>query len=343
MSWLRKSRAAPEKAPESSHATKQEVKASAWKRTEPAIRRAFPGPRGASALLRLAMGREAYAELIAHAKESLDKEVCGVLAGEVCEDESGAFVQVNAIVRGTSAAQGSTHVTFTHDTWTQIHRTLENRYPESQIVGWYHSHPGFGVEFSEMDAFIQKNFFSGPTQVALVIDPLSGAVAICLNTEKGIRYIERFWVDGREQPCQAPKAADSAPAGGASSDNDRDSALKALEARVGQLIQALDEQRTSYYRFLLVVGMVVCLGVVGCIGYTIYSNYRYRNEPPRLTQFVPVPVQVGDKSVLLGVGIAEWRVPEELNAAMQELEREKRLLEAAAQTNKAPLTNQPPK
>ena len=168
------------------------------------IARQFPGPRNADAALRVALERSAYAELLAHAKASLEAEVCGVLAGQVCEDDEGPFVHVEAVIRGAAATEASTHVTFTQTTWNTIHRTLERDFPKLRIVGWYHTHPGFGVEFSDMDLFIQKNFFSGPAQIALVTDPLSGAVAICLNTAKGVRYLPRFWVDGREQPCRVP-------------------------------------------------------------------------------------------------------------------------------------------
>ena len=52
----------------------EQVSAGAWKSTERIIRRKFPGPPGAAALLRVAVERAAYAELIAHAKESLDQE-----------------------------------------------------------------------------------------------------------------------------------------------------------------------------------------------------------------------------------------------------------------------------
>ena len=128
---------------------------------EKPLRRNFPGPRGAQATLRVAVDRKANAELIAHAKESLNAEICGVLAGRVCTDDEGTFVHVEAAVRGSAASGGSTHVTFTHATWNAIHQTMEREHPELRIVGWYHSHPGFGVEFSEMDLFIQKNFFPG--------------------------------------------------------------------------------------------------------------------------------------------------------------------------------------
>ena len=61
------------------------------------------------------------------------------------------------------------------------------------------------------------------------------------------------------------------------------------------------------------------------MGYSYYSSYRCRNEPPKTTQFVPVPIKVGDKTVIIGMGVISWEVPEELNAAFTEAERESRL------------------
>lgn len=312
------------------------------------VSRTFPGPRHAGAKLRVAVERSAYADLIAHARESLEAEVCGVLAGQVCEDDEGVFVHVEAIIRGTAASQGSTHVTFTQATWNAIHKQLEHDHPRLKIVGWYHTHPGFGVEFSEMDVFIQRNFFSGPSHIALVTDPLSGAVAICLNAPEGIEYLGSFWVDSREQQCRVPERvsdqrAVSGPAvGPRGSDPD---AVRALEARVGQLLQALDEMRRSYYRFLLTCGVLFCLALIGAVGYTIYSQWNYRIEPPKVNQIVPVPVQVGDKVVFLGVAITSWEVPPELNAIMLEAELVKREAAERAAREQAALqdaTNGPP-
>src|SRR5690349_10566307 len=75
-----------------------------------AVTRQFPGPRNADVALRVAVERRAHADLIAHAKESLDAEVCGVLVGQVCEDPEGPFVHVEASIRGAQATQASTHV-----------------------------------------------------------------------------------------------------------------------------------------------------------------------------------------------------------------------------------------
>jgi proteasome lid subunit RPN8/RPN11 len=289
--------------------------------SEKPLARTFPGPRNAKAKLRVAVKRGAYADLIAHAKGSLEAEVCGVLAGQVCEDDEGLFVNVEAIICGTAASQGSTHVTFTQETWNAIHNKLEHDYPNLKIVGWYHTHPGFGVEFSEMDLFIQRNFFPGPTHLALVTDPLNGAVAICMNAPEGIEYLDRFWVDGREQQCRKPERPaakqDGTQAANMPGETDK---LRALEERMGQLVQALDEMRTFHYRFMLTCGFVLCLTVILGVGYTVYKTLSSRYEPPKLNQIVPVPVQIGDKRVILGVGITSWEVPPELDAILIQAE-----------------------
>jgi proteasome lid subunit RPN8/RPN11 len=321
---------------------------------EKPVSRTFPGPRNAGTKLRVAMERRAYADLIAHARESLEAEVCGVLAGQVCEDDEGVFVHVEAIVRGTAASEGSTHVTFTQATWNAIHQQLEHDYPRLKIVGWYHTHPGFGVEFSEMDVFIQRNFFPGPSHIALVTDPLNGAVAICINAPQGIEYLGSFWVDSREQQCRVPEriSGRSARTGPAATPGGGDpDAVHALEARVGQLLQALDEMRRSYYRFLLTCGILFCVALMIAVGYTLYSQWNYRLEPPKVNQIVPVPVQIGDKVVILGVAVTSWEVPPELNAILLEAELLKReaaeraARELAAQknaTNPAPAATNGP-
>ncbi len=266
---------------------------------EKPVRRVVPGPRNASSKLRIAVDRAAYAELIAHAKSSLNAEVCGVLAGEVCEDDEGLFVDVQALIRGSAASQSSTHVTFTQDTWNQIHRTLEREYPDLRIVGWYHTHPGFGVEFSEMDLFIQRNFFPGATHLALVTDPLSGDVAASASIPRPASSISNpFWVDGREQKCRIPadksaKADESSNGAAASISNDR---LQALESKVSHLVQALDDMRGFHYRFMLTCGFIFCLALITGVGYSIYRQLRTRYDPPQPLTYAPVPVQIGDKT-----------------------------------------------
>ena len=272
--------------------------------------------------LRVSFSRKAHANLVAHAKESVDAEVCGVLVGEVHKEDGATNIDVKAIIRGAAAREARAHVTFTHDTWNHIHATLDKEYPTLQIVGWYHTHPGFGVEFSAMDRFIHENFFSGPTQVAYLTDPLSGEISLCTNSKDGMEYATKFWVDGREHAAKSPVAAAAAASTGvvASADTQRD--LERLESRVNQLIQALDEQRTYFYRTLSTMLIVFCTAVIVFVGWQIWKDRMDRIEPPKLQNFIPVPVQVGDKTVLLGVGLMQWDVPRELDAMMNKLAKE---------------------
>jgi len=117
----------------------------------------------------LRMKCEAARQIRQHARASNKAEVCGVLIGS----EDDGVTSVEASIPGANAVQGGTHVTFTQDTWEHIYRIKDRDYPEARIVGWYHSHPGFGVFLSDHDTFIHKNFFSAPQQVAWVYDPHS--------------------------------------------------------------------------------------------------------------------------------------------------------------------------
>jgi len=63
-------------------------------------------------------------------------------------------------------------MTFTPETWVQVNRVKDQRYADAKIVGWYHTHPRFGIFLSDMDKFIHKHHFSQPWTTALVVDPV---------------------------------------------------------------------------------------------------------------------------------------------------------------------------
>jgi proteasome lid subunit RPN8/RPN11 len=282
--------------------------------------------------------RRAFADLTAHAKESVDAEVGGVLVGDVCEDSDGLFLDVRAVIRAMAAREARAHITFTHDTWTQIHATLDSSYPDFQIIGWYHTHPGFGVEFSAMDRFIQENFFSGRTQIAYLTDPLGGDTAICFNGSAGIEPLAKFWVDGREHSARIQARDDASTVAAVtpgSPDIRRD--IERLEARINQLIQVVDEQRTNFHRMLTTIVVAVCAGLIAWVGYAIWSDRMDRIEPPKVQSYVPVPIKIGDETVMLGVGIVDWKIPPRLDGLLEKIakleveerhKREQELLDA---------------
>ncbi len=105
-----------------------------------------------------------------HCFSRLDVEVGGFLIGTATD--TGTDIAHSHPASAVEATQ--TNLTFTHEAWDDVLSTVDSSHPGLSIVGWYHSHPGFGVFLSDYDTFIQQNFFSGDGQVALVVDPVAG-------------------------------------------------------------------------------------------------------------------------------------------------------------------------
>ena len=118
------------------------------------------------------MQRHVLEQIHTHGKSSPEAEICGVLVGNVYRDLWGLFLLVDDSIRGDRADNKATQVTFKAETWNHIHDVMERDHPHQKIVGWYHTHPGFGIFLSGMDLFIQNNFFNLPWQVAFVYDPI---------------------------------------------------------------------------------------------------------------------------------------------------------------------------
>jgi proteasome lid subunit RPN8/RPN11 len=103
-------------------------------------------------------------------RASMKKEVGGMLVGVVGWDNA-PFLLIEASIEGKYTNDKQASVTFTAETWDYVHEELEKNYPQKKIVGWYHTHPGFGIFLSSYDVFIQENFFRELWQTAFVFDP----------------------------------------------------------------------------------------------------------------------------------------------------------------------------
>lgn len=95
-------------------------------------------------------------------------EVGGFLIGTY--DENGAVV--TDVLPAHHSVGRSTQLTFTHETWNALYAELKET--NGALVGWFHSHPNFGVFLSEHDQFIQQNFFGADGNITIVVDPIRG-------------------------------------------------------------------------------------------------------------------------------------------------------------------------
>ena len=111
---------------------------------------------------------EMMAKIEAIAFSETRVEVGGFLIGKY--DANGATV--TDVVAAQHSVGRSTQLTFTHDTWNALHSDLKES--GGELVGWFHSHPNFGVFLSEHDQFIQENFFKADGNITIVVDPIRG-------------------------------------------------------------------------------------------------------------------------------------------------------------------------
>src|ERR1700676_2266356 len=183
--------------------------------------------RPSNAQTTLGVDSEVMRQILQHARSSSKTEVCGVLIGQDRDHR----IEVAACIEGQNAEEAGAHVTFTQETWEHIYAVKDQKYPEERIVGWYHSHPGFGIFLSEHDTFIHKNFFSSPGQVAWVFDPHSDEEG-CFGWVGGrIERLSRIAVSDRRGGEMAAMGEEQDPARGTTSRADGETQLKADNSR----------------------------------------------------------------------------------------------------------------
>lgn len=124
----------------------------------------------------------------AHAASNLEAELGGVLLGGQYQDDQGcAFVVISDSLHAEHYEHSKGSFKFTHETWAEITRQRDAFPADLQMVGWYHTHPGWGVFLSGMDTFICGHFFNRSLDVALVVDPCKQERAFFQWTTRGPR------------------------------------------------------------------------------------------------------------------------------------------------------------
>jgi proteasome lid subunit RPN8/RPN11 len=141
---------------------------------------------------------DAYNSMMDHANSTVEVELGGVLVGNALFDERGPYLQIVGVLPAEGAQNRDTQITFTHQAWDKINSRLDEEYHEYSLIGWYHTHPGFGIFLSEMDMFIQENFFSEPFQVAVVLDTKSHEEGCFIWVGGKSTPIDRYWVGTKE-------------------------------------------------------------------------------------------------------------------------------------------------
>ncbi len=122
--------------------------------------------------LKVFVRQKALRQINDHGQSDLSVELGGLLLGSVVKGMDELSIKVLASIPVSSLDHGPVHFTFTADAWAQVNKERLAQYPELDVVGWYHTHPGLGVFFSADDVIVHKAAFVMPWHAALVVDPV---------------------------------------------------------------------------------------------------------------------------------------------------------------------------
>lgn len=102
------------------------------------------------------------------------KESAGLLLGTVTDEEHDRAIHIKAALPAYDAQGSRTSVKIDLQAWGQMLLDRDKRYGDLDVLGWFHTHAGWGVFMSDADVFIHRHFFRHPNMVAYVLDPSMG-------------------------------------------------------------------------------------------------------------------------------------------------------------------------
>ena len=112
----------------------------------------------------------ALLKMLRHGRAGVPMEVMGLMLGDFVDDYTVKVVDVFAMPQsGTGVSVEAVDPVFQ----TKMMDMLRQTGRHETVVGWYHSHPGFGCWLSSVDINTQQSFEQlTPRAVAVVVDPI---------------------------------------------------------------------------------------------------------------------------------------------------------------------------
>ncbi len=135
----------------------------------------------------LFMGKSVISKMAFHADLGFadNKEVMGLIMGSLYVDDEGEY----AVAEGTATSglvATDVSVRFDPDSIEDLFSSIDENKCNT-VIGWYHSHPGFGCYMSDVDVKTHKEIFGGRTGFSAVLDPSDETLMVFVNEDGKIR------------------------------------------------------------------------------------------------------------------------------------------------------------
>ena len=138
-----------------------------------AIERGYP-----ARLLVAFIDSDLLARLRSYAASNTSYELGGVLVGTIGKASRRLFIEIRDFIPATKGVSHRAAFEFTNEAQQEIHEIVESKFKDMRILGWFHTHPGYGIFLSAADQFIDQHYFNQKYHVAIVIDPCRPEIEI---------------------------------------------------------------------------------------------------------------------------------------------------------------------
>ncbi len=119
----------------------------------------------------LVLSHQPYYTMMQHASSS-HYEIGGLLVGKVYKRDQKFLVHIEKAIPDKLGESGSATYSFTYKSWARLMNITEEEYSSLRIVGWYHSHPNYGIFYSSVDKESHRTYFPKPWMIGVVVDPV---------------------------------------------------------------------------------------------------------------------------------------------------------------------------
>lgn len=161
---------------------------------------------------RVVLHEEVFLTMDQFALDNQNREFGGLLLGFVSSPEEGRRQQITIEqFLPIPDQQGVSRFVISRQDWEAALAQLELQYPGYEIVGWMHTHPGFGTFLSQLDKEQHHRHFKEPWHLAYVIDPHYMARAFYLYVDEEWRRVNGYYI---QQKGTAPKVGYASASGG---------------------------------------------------------------------------------------------------------------------------------
>jgi proteasome lid subunit RPN8/RPN11 len=148
-------------------------------------------------------------------------ECAGILAGQPFYDEERdiTFVVMVRAIETEAESQGPGSVRIVPEGFRRAREQVDAL--GLQVVGWYHTHPNYGIFLSEDDKVVVRSSFNARWHIALVYDPIRDEVGYfrgtaCERVDEHCHVVQKEWppvfqdmIPDTEAPAHPPEWDDS--------------------------------------------------------------------------------------------------------------------------------------